>query len=284
MFEHIIVSNILRHLDSNNILTDCQHGFRPRRSCDTQLITLADELVKSLNKGKQHDLAILDFSKAFDRVPQERLLWKLNHYGIWGRTLACISAFLTDRTQKVTVEGIASEPVHVKSGVPQGSVLGPVLFLVFIIDLTASIRSSSRLFADDCEVYREIRSDNDCQILKNDLQKLWDCEKKWRMSFHPEKCSILRVHRKKTPVIFNYSLKGHTLKCEESTKYLGVEISQDMSWKLHTDKTVKKGNSTLDFLRRNLRINSEDVKSAAFISLVRPKLRVLLHNLECILR
>ena len=85
MFEHIIVSNIMRHLDTNNILTDCQHGFRPRRSCETQLITLVDELVKSLNKGKQHDLAILDFSKAFDRGPHERLLRKLDHHGIRGK-------------------------------------------------------------------------------------------------------------------------------------------------------------------------------------------------------
>ena len=191
----IIVSNIMRHLDTNNILTDCQHGFRPRRSCETQLITLVDELVKSHNKGKHHDLAILDFSKAFDRVPHERLLRKLDHHGIHGKTLDWIGVFLTDRTQKVAVEGVVSEPIHVKSGVPQGSVLGPILFLVFINDLPASIRSSSRLFVDDCVVYREIRSGNDCQILQDDLQKLWDWEKKWGVSFHPEKYSLLRVHR-----------------------------------------------------------------------------------------
>ena len=218
MFEHKIVSNIMQHLDTYNILIDCQHGFRPRRSCETQLITLVDELAKSLNKGKQYDLAILDFSKAFDRVPHERLLRKLDHHGIRGKTLDWIRPFLTNRTQKVAVEGVASEPIHVKSGGPQGSVLDPILFLVFINDLPASIRSSSRLFADDCVVYREIRSDNDCQILQDDLQKLWDWEKKWGMSFNPEKCSILRVHRKRAPVIFNYSLKGHTLTCDESTK------------------------------------------------------------------
>ena len=174
MFEHIIVSNIMRHLDKHKLLTDCQHGFRRRRSCETQLLTLADELIKGLDKGRQLDLAILDFSKAFDRVPHERLLKKLDHYGIRGKTLEWIRAFLTNRTQKVTVEGVVSESIHVKSGVPQGSVLGPILFLVFITDLPASVQSSSRLFADDCVVYREIRSDKDCQILQDDLQKLWE--------------------------------------------------------------------------------------------------------------
>ena len=191
MFEHIILSNIMRHLDKHKLLTDCQHGFRRRRSCETQLLTLADELIKGLDRGRQLDLAILDFSKAFDRVPHERLLKKLDHYGIRGKTLEWIRAFLTNRTQKVTVEGVVSESIHVKSGVPQGSVLGPILFLVFINDLPASVQSSSRLFADDCVVYREIRSDKDCQILQDDLQKLWEWEKLWGMSFHPEKCSIL---------------------------------------------------------------------------------------------
>ena len=98
----------MQHLDTNNIFTDCQHGFRPRRSCETQLITLVDELVKSLNKRKQHDLAILDFSKAFDCLPHERPLRKLDHHGIRGKTLDWIRVFLTDRTQKAAVEGVVS--------------------------------------------------------------------------------------------------------------------------------------------------------------------------------
>ena len=126
--EHVITSNVLNHLDDYKILTDCQHGFRARRSCETQLLTLAQELLEGLDKKHQNDLIILDFSKAFDRVPHERLLRKLDHYGIRGSTHNWIKGFLTDRTQQVLVEGAASENIPVISGVPQGTVLGPLLF------------------------------------------------------------------------------------------------------------------------------------------------------------
>ena len=201
----------------HNILTDCQHGFRRRRSCETQLLTLVDELTRSLDKRKQHDMAVLDFSKAFDRVPHNRLLNKLHHYGIRGHTLQWIKAFLTDRTQRVVVDGATSDPAPVISGVPQGSVLGPILFLVFINDLPLQVSSHSRLFADDCVVYREINSEKDCHILQEDLNNLAAWEKRWGMSFHPEKCSVLRVHRKRSPIIYDYSLKGHILDTDSTT-------------------------------------------------------------------
>ncbi len=215
MLEHIIVSNVMGHLGRNNILTDGQHGFRRRRSCETQLLTLSDELLKSLDKGKQHDLANLDFSKAFDKVPHQRLLTKLHHYGIRGQTLEWIRAFLTDRTQRVAVDGAISDPAPVVSGVPQGSVLGPILFLVYINDLPLKVSPKTRLFAD-CVVYREISSERDCEVLQDDLRRLWDWEKLWGMSFNPEKCCILRVCRKRSPILYSYTLKGHRLACEEA--------------------------------------------------------------------
>ena len=158
-------------------MTDCQHGFRARRSCETQLLTLAHELLSPLDVGYQHDLIILDFSKAFDRVPHERLQKKLDHYGIQDSTQGWIKAFLSNRTQQVIVEGATSDTVPVISGVPQGTVLGPLLFLIFINDLPNCVQSRIRLFADDCILYRNIRSNEDTIVLQDDLNKLADWKK-----------------------------------------------------------------------------------------------------------
>ena len=178
--EHILVSNVLSHLNEHDILTNCQHGFRARRSCETQLIGLYHDLAQSLDKKKQTDLAILDFSKAFDRVPHQRLLKKLRHYGIQGNTHKWIESCLSGRTQQVIIEGESSYNAPVVSGIPQGTVSGtpqgtvldPLLFLIFINDLPEHIQSKVRLFADDCIVYREINNKSDCEILQEDLHAL----------------------------------------------------------------------------------------------------------------
>ena len=178
LIEHVIVNNVMKHLDTHQILTDCQHGFRMRRSCETQLVTLIHELLSALDEGTQTDMVILDFSKAFDCVPHQRLLKKLRHYRIIGNTHRRISSFLTNRTQQVVIEGPSSEKAAVTSGVPQGTVLGLLLSLIFINDLPDKIASRTRLFAYDSIVYRTIKDTADCEILQQDLATLESWERK----------------------------------------------------------------------------------------------------------
>ena len=158
------------------------------------------------------------------------------------------------------------------SGVPQGTVLGPLLFLLFINDLPASVNSKARLFADDCIIYRPIKTTQDCQKLQHDLHCLAEWEATWGMAFHPDKCNVLRVTRRKSPVCYSYSLNGHQLEEVATTKYLGVDLSSNLLLKDHIDRVVKKANCTLGFLRRNLRISNSDTKAAAYSTLVRPTL------------
>ena len=148
--------------------------FRSQRSCKIQLVQFAHNIISNLdgavNRGhKETDLIIMDFARAFDKVPHRRLFHKLEYYGIRGSTHKWINLWLSGRTQHVVLDGQASDPVPVLSGVPQGSVLGPVLFLIFINDLLDNIRSSVRLFADDCVLYRNIHSLQDCLALQEDL-------------------------------------------------------------------------------------------------------------------
>ena len=155
---------------------------------------------------------------------------------------------------------------------PQGSVLGPVLFFIFINDLPEDINSRTRLFADDCILYRQISSENDQHLLQEDLDRLATWEKTWGMEFHPQKCSVMRISRARTPRTFQYHLKGVPLAEEQSPKYLGVDLQSNLSWKNHISRITKKSNNMLGFLRRNLRQASEETKAQAYFTMVRSNL------------
>jgi hypothetical protein len=272
ILEHVIFSSIMAHFDSHQILTDCQHGFRKRRSCETQLIDTINDLAKNLNNNTQIDAILLDFSKAFDKVPHSRLLQKLHHYGIRNNLHLWISDFLSSRTQCVVLDGSSSSTAPVSSGVPQGSVLGPLLFLAYINDMPDRVKSKIRLFADDSLLYRPINSEDDAILLQQDLHHLQEWEREWQMAFHPEKCEVIRITTKRNPIIRNYSIHGITLSSTNAAKYLGVTISSDLSWNAHVNNITNKANSTLSFLRRNISASPPAAKSKAYSTYVRPTL------------
>eukprot|EP00745_Piridium_sociabile_P038114 TRINITY_DN6956_c0_g1_i9.p1 TRINITY_DN6956_c0_g1~~TRINITY_DN6956_c0_g1_i9.p1 ORF type:complete len:264 (+),score=58.10 TRINITY_DN6956_c0_g1_i9:30-821(+) len=185
VLEHIVHSSIMRHLDAYRILCDSQHGFRRRRrrSCESQLVVTIHEIASSLAKGDQVDVVLLDFSKAFDKVPHARLLHKLEYYGVRTNTLRWIGSFLTNRKQEVLMEGTHSSQADVTSGVPQGTVLSPLLFLLFINDLPDTVHSSgTKLFADDCPLFKKITADSDQRALQADLSSLERWEREWQIT------------------------------------------------------------------------------------------------------
>lgn len=273
LLEHIISSNIMSHLDTNNILYDLQHGFRPARSCETQLVSFLQNLTQSNNQNIQTDVIIMDFAKAFDKVSHRHLLYKLNYYGIQCNALHWISDFLSHRTQTVVLEGETSDTVSVTSGVPQGTVLGPILFLIYINDFSDYLQHSTlRLFADDSIIYKEIHNLSDARDLQSDLEAAGRWETDWLMHFHPDKCNILSITQKRNSFKFNYKLHDHSLEKVENAKYLGVTLQSNLKWDKHINTITGKANQSLGFLRRNLKVSSTKVKDHAYKALVRPKL------------
>ena len=211
------------HLENLNILTDYQHGFRKHRSCETQLIQTVDDLAKSLHDAELIDTVLLDFSKAFDKVSHPHLAAKLHHYGMRGSTLEWIQSFMSNCTQEVVLEGKRSFTAAVTSGVPQGPVLGPILFLRYINDLSDQVSSTARLFADDCLLFRNINAIDDADKLQDDIDRLQKWEADWLMEFNPDKCEIIRItNRRKKKVVSCYSIHGKALEEVTGAKYLGV--------------------------------------------------------------
>ena len=255
------------------------------------------KISSTMSSKGQADVILLDFAKAFDKVPHQRLLHKIDHYGVRNSTLCWIESFLHHRKQSVLLEGTKLSEADVLSGVPQGTILAPLLFLAFTNDLPEVTKhSDDRLFADDCLLYRHISSIQDSALLQQGLSALEKWETTWQMQFHPQKCTVIRINRNRRRLInSSYQIHGHTLEVVDSSKYLGVTISEDLNWRKHIDDTVNKANKTLGFVRRNLSDCSAPVKSAAYTTMVRPRLKYSstvwypyhnrdIHNLEQVQR
>ena len=262
----------MRHLTEHNIIAENQHAFRKARSCETQLILTTHDLTKNLDNRLNTDMAVLDFSKAFDVMPHHRLLLKLDHYGIRNKTKKWICSFLTKRFQRVVVNGKTSEWQPVLSGAPQGTVLGPHLFLVLINDIHENVQSCTRLFADDCLLYNIVKSTDDEAVLQRDLDQMVNWSHKWGMRFNPAKCSTLHLTRDRQPGQTKYEMMGTVLEETDETKYLGIFLQKDLRWNRQTEFATGKATKVLNFVRRNFYHVKPAVKEKLYHTLIRPHL------------
>ena len=202
-----------------------------KHSCPSQLLDTFHSWAKARNDSHKVDVILLDFTKAFDSVPHQRLLAKLKGYGIGGNLLNWLTHFIVGRKQRVSFRGHFSPWTMVTSGVPQGSVLGPVLFLAYMNDITTGVRSNMRLFADDSKVYRIIYDENDEKQLQCDLNTLQKWSENWKLRFHPDKCEVLAILT--SSLVVRFSLLPKRLIWGSSIKEvlsIFARVLQDYSW------------------------------------------------------
>ena len=218
LMESIVRDTIMAHMMKNNLITDNQHGFVAGRNCITQLLVCLDDWTRVMESSEEFDVIYTDFSKAFDSVAHERLLVKLQNNGIKGDLLQWIRSFLSGRPQCVNVNGILSDWKDIISGVPQGSVIGPILFVIFINDMPDEVKESiCKLFADNCKLYRNVSSSG-----QNDLQKellnLENWSTTWQLPFNATKCKV--SHFGTHNANYSYRLNNHTLDLTKTEKDL----------------------------------------------------------------
>ena len=276
IFEYCIRDMLMTKCD--HLLNDNQHGFRPEKSCLTQLIPFSSSLALALNNSSRIDVVYFDFAKAFDSVNHDIILHKLkNKYGIDGTLLQFIKAYLQDRKQQVLINGSISNPLTVHSGVPQGSILGPLLFVLFIDDMISEVSQGTdiALYADDTKIWREITSDIDQIILQNDIDKLYEWSVINKMNFHPDKCKVVAITNKSLVYALPfyehmYTLNGNFLNYETSEKDLGVVINSRLSWIDQCQCLVQRANRQLGLVRRTCHfVNNTKQRRALYLSLVR---------------
>ena len=251
LLESLKKDGMTTHLADNNLIRDSQHGFLKGKSCTSNLVTFMDTVTKIIDDGKSADVFYLDFAKAFDKVPHEKLLLKMKNKGISGNVHKWIAAWLADRTQTVKVGGAESETSDVKSGVPQGSVLGPPLFDIFIDDLDecATLIELLIKFADDTKGVKEINGPEDGEKLQETLGGFFDWAKKWGMKYNVPKCKIMHLGPKNSR--YAYYMEGTQLEVVEEEKDIGVIVHRSLKPSRQCKKAAGIATAVLRQLARN---------------------------------
>ena len=270
ILEALVRDQLMEHLTRTKQLSDAQHGFRQKRPCCTQLLETLDEWTSILEEGDSVDALYLDFSKAFNSVPHQRLLLKLRSCRVGGKLLNWVEAFLTGRQQRVSVNGSRSEWAAVTSGVPQGTVLGPLLFVVFVNDLPGEVSSSVKMFADDTKIYRSVSQASDVHLLQADLNALSGWSEQWQLPFNREKCKALHLGRRNENHV--YDMGGTQLTQTLVEKDLGIQVDSQLKFREQAAAAVSKASRILSVIRRSFGLLDETTLPLLFRTMVRPHL------------
>ena len=279
VLESLVRKRIIEHMNDNYLMSEAQHGFREGRSCLTNLLETLETWTQIIEDGDGIDVAYLDFRKAFDLVSHKHLIFKMTKYGISGQILKWVEDFLSERSQKVLIRGTASSSQKVTSGVPQGSVLGPILFLIFINDLPLKVLSPLSLFADDSKIFtRIVDKSNETKIyanagsdiLQKDLISVLEWAKKWKMEFNVEKCKIMHIGPNNPKNIYNMD----SINLEETLmeKDLGVLIDSKLDFGSHIKEVVGRANRMLGMIRVSFACLNKKMFLNLYMALVRPLL------------
>ena len=276
IFEKIVREKITKYMNENNKFNNNQHGFRNGRSCISQLLNHYNKILENLEKGHEIDVIYLDFAKAFDKVHHGLLLQKLQNIGITGKLKHWIKEFLCSRKQYVTVEGAVSNPSEVLSGVPQGTVLGPILFLIYISDIDEEISDSDiSCFADDTRVLKTIKDVNDRIILQDDLNNIYTWADRNKMKFNENKFETINYvpSRRSAPSTHIYTTQnGSQIERKTETRDLGIIMNSDATFSNNITAMVKKGKGQAGWALRTFQSRDSSLMLTLLKTLIQPLL------------
>jgi len=270
ILEKLIKAHVESHLLSKNIIKISQHGFMKSRSCLTNLLICQNAIVQKIDEGSSVDVIYLDLQKAFDKVPHGKLISKMKSMGIVGKVAVWIEQWLKDRKQRVVINGSDSGWTDVKSGVPQGSILGPLLFTIYINDLEEGLVNPVLKFADDTKMWGVVDNQEDVGRLQGDLDTLLNWSKVNHMPFNVDKCKIMHIGRNNQKA--KYMMSNQILQETKEEKDLGVFFSNTFKPSFNCNKVCKAANKMVGLIRRNIVNKTAESMMILYKTLVRPKL------------
>ena len=270
VLEKIVYKKLYEYLMEHNLLIEHNSGFKKNDSTINQLLKLIHQIYTDLNEGKDTCLVFLDVSKAFDKVWIDGLLFKIKQLGIVGPLFNWLRSYVSGRHQKVVLNGCQSTICSLTAGVPQGSILGPLLFLIYVNDITKNMECTINLFADDTSVQKRIDNAASFDIVNRDLQRLTSYGAQWLVKFNAVKTDYMITQKPICPYHPNLILNGETISESENHTHLGVTINNKLSWSVHINMAIAKADRRLSVIRRCRNQIPQSCRETLYKTIIRP--------------